>query len=486
MGQKPTIHELRRLHELMKAIEHKRKFNKIEVWEPYPKQQEFLALGSTKRERLLIAGNQLGKSETGAYEAACHLTGIYPPDWKGHRFNRATHGWVAGETGTVVRDVQQAKLCGPPGVEEEFGSGMIPRECFVGKPTLIGRPSDAYDTVWIRHSSGGVSSAQFKSYEQGRTKFQGSTKDWIWFDEEPAQPIYTEGLARISSRADGIAWATYTPMFGSTWLTDRFTMEDHKSRGFVRMSAADAAHAAKRIDEIKSMYPQHEWDARIYGMPLKGSGRVFHASLEQITEAYIGALPLLWTKLWGVDFGIGHPFAAVLTAWDREADIIHVVHTIRMADALPIQHADAMRKIAALVPVSWPHDGHDRDKGSGEPLARQYKAQKLIMLPNHSQFEDGGNSFEAGIFEMDTRMRNGHLKVYDHLGDWHDEFHNYHRKDGKVVKEKDDLMSATRMAIMDKRFGRSVLLGGGVRRYRGATFSDGLPCATGIDFDPFQ
>ncbi len=483
MSAKPSVQELRRLHEVMQAIEKKRKFSKLETWEPYIKQKEFLDLGSKKRERLLTAGNQLGKSETGAYEAACHLSGLYPPDWKGHRFNRPNHGWVAGETGTVVRDVQQAKLCGPPGVEEEFGSGMIPRTCFVGKPTLIGRPSDAYDTIWVRHTSGGVSSAQFKSYEQGRTKFQGSTKDWIWFDEEPAQPIYTEGLARISSRADGIAWATYTPMFGSTWLTDRFILDNDKSRGYVRMTAADAAHAAARIEQIKAMYPQHEWDARIYGLPMKGSGRVFHASIEQISEAIIDNIPLVWTKLWGVDFGIGHPFAAVLTAWDRETDIIHIVHTVRMADALPIQHADSMRKMGALVPIAWPKDGYDRDPGSGEPLARQYKAQKLVMLPDHATFEDGSVSFEAGVFEMDTRFRNGQLKVYDHLGDWFEEFQNYHRKDGKVVKDRDDLMSATRMAIMMKRFGRAVNFGPGRATYKGARFPDGQPCAIGVDFD---
>ena len=29
--------------------------------------------------------------------------------------------------------------------------------------------------------------ARFKSYEQGRVKFQGETLDWLWFDEEPEE-----------------------------------------------------------------------------------------------------------------------------------------------------------------------------------------------------------------------------------------------------------------------------------------------------------
>jgi hypothetical protein len=44
------------------------------------------------------------------------------------------------------------------------------------------------------------------------------------------------------------------------------------------------------------------------------------------------------------------------------------------------------------------------------------------------------------------------FKVFKHLNDWWEEFHLYRRKDGKVVKEGDDLMSATRYPIMMLRF----------------------------------
>jgi len=54
------------------------------------------------------------------------------------------------------------------------------------------------------------------------------------------------------------------------------------------------------------------------------------------------------------------------------------------------------------------------------------------------------------------RMTTGRLKVFAHLADWFEEFRLYHRKDGKVVKEGDDLMSATRYGVMMLRFTRSV------------------------------
>ena len=70
------------------------------------------------------------------------------------------------------------------------------------------------------------------------------------------------------------------------------------------------------------------------------------------------------------------------------------------------------------------------------------------MLYEHAQFEDKSVSVEAGLMDMLARMQTGRFKVFKHLNDWWEEFRLYHRKDGKVVKEGDDLMSATRYAIM--------------------------------------
>ena len=46
---------------------------------------------------------------------------------------------------------------------------------------------------------------------------------------------------------------------------------------------------------------------------------------------------------------------------------------------------------------------------------------------------------------MLIRMESGRFKVFKHLTDWFDEYRLYHRKDGRVHKEGDDLMSATRL-----------------------------------------
>jgi phage terminase large subunit-like protein len=482
MNAEPTPEEIKQFVDALGVVEYAETYERFKSFEPYPKQERFLALGRTKRERLLTAGNQQGKTETGAFEVACHLTGEYPPWWKGRVWDRPTKGWIAGETALAVRDTQQKKLCGEPGVIELFGTGMIPKDLFVD--TSLGRSiSDGYDTIQVRHKSGGISIGRFKSYEQGRSKFQGDTLDWVWNDEECPMEIYSEELARITA-TQGMIFTTFTSMKGATALTNRFHLEESPDRDMVKMGIKDALHIpVSDHEKIIAGYLPHEREARIHGGIIRGHGRVFELSDELISEPMLTYIPPQWTKLWGIDFGIGHPFAAVLCLWDKDNDVIHVHHCIRIPDQLPIQHAFAMKQIGAAVPVAWPKDGGDREKSSGEPLAAAYKKHGLLMGPDHATWPEdagGGISTEAGILEMIDRMRSGRLKVANHLAEWFEEYRDYHRKDGQIVKIRDDLMSATRVAIMAKRFGRSVSLGSGGAPPRGSGM------ARNVDFDPFS
>jgi len=79
------------------------------------------------------------------------------------------------------------------------------------------------------------------------------------------------------------------------------------------------------------------------------------------------------------------------------------------------------------------------------------------MLTDHAQFVDGSVSVEAGLMDMLDRMKTGRFKVLRHLNDWFEEFRLYHRRDGRVVKEGDDLMAATRYALMMLRHARTAV-----------------------------
>lgn len=448
--------------------------HRIAFFEPYPKQQEFFDLGLVKRERLLMAGNQLGKTEAGAFETTCHLTGEYPDWWLGKRFEKPVRGWIAGETGLVVRDVQQNKLCGKPGVVSDFGTGMIPKAAFVDKPSLARGVTDAYDTIQVRHKSGGISTATFKSYEQGRTKFQGEPVDFVWLDEEPDLEVYSECLTRVTATR-GMVYVTFTPLKGRSAVVIRYLDEPSPDRGFVIMVIEDAKHIPpEERQRIIDGYPAHEREARARGVPILGSGRIYAIAEETIKEAPIEYLPPAWAKLWGIDFGIDHPFAAVLAAWDRDNDVLHFIHAIKLKDRSALEHAEAMKRIAAAVPVAWPHDGTQRDKGSGKALSQIYKDHGLLMLPEHAQFETGGYSREAAVKESEERMKTGRYKVAAHLSDFFAEYRLYHRKDGLIVRVEDDIMSACEKIVMAKRFARAVPLGPKVAKRKLGAIADGV------------
>ena len=205
--------------------------------------------------------------------------------------------------------------------------------------------------------------------------------------------------------------------------------------------------------QIIASYPAHEREARAKGIPILGSGRIFPVEEAMIAVDQIKPEPW-WTALGAMDFGWDHPFAAVKGYHDRENDIVYITSAFRAREQTPIMHAGALRGWGNWLPWAWPHDGLQHDKGSGDQLAEQYRAQGLNMLPERATFEDGTNGVEAGLMIMLDRMQTGRLKVSRHLAEWWEEFRLYHRKDGKVVKERDDLMSATRYLIMMLRFAR--------------------------------
>jgi len=467
-----------RKDQILKVLEEQartKRENRFKSFQPYEKQIEFCNASVDHSEVVLQAGNQLGKSEIGAYMATVFATGLYPDWWKGRRFDGPTRGWATGESTVAVRDVSQRKLCGPPGDDALYGTGMIPKSLLVGK--ILGHGAGgAFDTIKVKHVSGGISEISFKSYDQDRSKWQGATLDWLWCDEEPPVDHYMEGLARLVATG-GLAYSTFTPLNGMNLILPRFgerTPEAMKNRLVVRMRMTDAVHLAdkERQAALIATFPEHQRRARIDGLPMLGSGAVFEdveldslvvplrVQNEEIIHSTLGPLETRsWAKLWGVDFGISHPFAAALLAWDRDNDIVYLLAELKIKGGVPAIHASRMKAIAANVKVAWPHDGTQRDKGSGEQLAEIYKREGLQMLDKHATFATGGYSTEAGVMEMLSRMRSDRFKVAAGCIEWQEEFQGYHRKDGLIVKTNDDLLSATRVGIMQLRSSKAVALG---------------------------
>jgi phage terminase large subunit-like protein len=434
--------------------------NRLAHYRPYPKQVAFHEAGAKHRERLLMCANRFGKTMCGAAELAFHLTGDYPQWWNGKRFDKPVRAWAAGVTAETTRDVLQEKLIGPPFRESEWGTGMIPKAAIAGIATSRGIPA-AIDTVNVRHISGGLSSLQFKSYERGREKWQGAALEVVYFDEEPDEGIYSEGLTR-TNETGGIVYLCFTPLLGVSAVVQRFLSSGsavHPDRAVVCATIDDAPHFSESDKaRIVASYAPHEREARTKGVPVLGSGRIFPVAEESIATGRI-EIPDHWPRIGGMDFGWDHPFAAVELCWDRDADVVYVTRCYRVREATPILHSAALRPWD--LQWAWPRDGNRETlEGAGVALAEQYRRQGLDMLSDHAQFEPadgkaGSVSVEAGLMEMLDRMQTGQWKVFAHLNDWFDEFRLYHRKDGKVVKEYDDLLAASRYAMMMLRYART-------------------------------
>lgn len=379
-----------------------------------------------------------------------HLTGNYPDWWEGHRFDKPIIMLAGSESYELTRDGIQRLLIGSPMTESEWGTGYIPKACIVDTTRRSG-VSGALDSVTVRHVSGGTSTLLFKAYEQGRGKWQANTVDYVWFDEEPPEDVYFEGITRTNATR-GLIAVTFTPLKGMSTVVARYILEQSLDRDVITMTIDDAEHYSdEERARIIASYPAHEREARTKGVPSLGSGRIFPVAEEDIRVSPF-EVPKHWVQIGGLDFGWDHPTAAACLAWDRDADVIYVTKVYRKSEATPIIHAAALKPWGAWLPWAWPHDGLQHDKGSGERLKAQYEKQGMKMLADNATFEDGSNGVEAGLMEMLDRMQTGRWKVFSTCSDWFEEFRLYHRKDGKVVKERDDAISASRYAMMMKRF----------------------------------
>ena len=454
--------------EVVRLLEEKQqriKFNKLKHFAPYDWQKELCNATDKHKQVLAMTANQIGKSTSGAYITAVHATGLYPDWWEGHRFTKPTYMWVAGVSNDTTRDICQTELFGLAEDDEKWGTGMVPLECIGQRTRRRGTTGNTYDSVMVKYhgSDGkfkGYTRIGFKSYEMGEEKFFGRPVDWIWLDEQPPSNIYTQCITRTVATG-GYVMMTFTPEHGVTPVVHQFMHERQPGQYLLQASWDDAPHLTEEVKgQLLAQYPPHERELRSKGIPVFGSGLVYPISEADITCAYFD-IPNNWQRICGLDFGWDHPTAAVWMAYDAQGDIMYVYDEYTQRQAMATTHAAAINSRPRYIPVAWPKDGLQSDKGSGIGLAEQYRTLGVNMLPDYfrnplapGDTGKGNNNIEPGVMEILHRMETGRFKVFPHLMEWFKEFRAYHRKDGKIEPINDDLMSATRYAAMSiQRFG---------------------------------
>ena len=163
-------------------------------------------------------------------------------------------------------------------------------------------------------------------------------------------------------------------------------------------------------------------------------------------------IPAHWFVIGAMDFGWDHPQAQIQIAWDKDNDMFYLTHAWKQRHTSPNDAWGAVKKWQENVPVAWPHDGLQTEKGSGLQQKSYYEEAGFNMLYEKSTWEDGGNGVEAGVFELRDLMQKGKFKAFAGLRDFFDEFNQYHRDpNGKISKTMDDILDSIRYGYMMRR-----------------------------------
>jgi phage terminase large subunit-like protein len=405
--------------------------------ELYDETLQWFKAGADFMEIVIFGGNRTGKTEAGAYLTSLFATGEYPDWWQGRRFPGATSGVVAGRDGKTVRDSVQQKLLGFPG--REMGTGLIPKDRLVLSKCKKGTGTpNLYDTLVIQHVSGAESIINLKSYEAGRTAFEATKRHYVWEDEEAPIDIHRENVQRVFDFM-GLVFNTYTPLKGQTELTRdlrKRAREDNPSVYMSTLTWDNVPHISdEKIAAYLQRYPAHELKARRWGIPKMGSGAIFTTDFDDVIAVQPFKIPDHWPRAYGLDFGWSpHPTAAVWGAWDRESDIVYLYSEHRMKQELPSVHADAIKMRGEWIKGNSETAGTNASDGQRMIDIYRRLGLKLIKAKKDT---------EANIYAMRQRIETGRLRVFKTMVMWQEEYESYHRNEGKIIKEFDDLMDGT-------------------------------------------
>jgi phage terminase large subunit-like protein len=439
-------------------------FNKIDTYFPdegpfrrelYPKQMEFFAAGATFRERAAISSNRSGKSESGAFEAACHLTGRYPKWWKGRKFDKPISAWAVGTTNETTREVVQEKLLGrlerkPGDIASDvigLGTGMVPKQ-YINHVDYNPQVRGAVKSFWVDHMSGGRSVLYFKSFEQGREAFEGSSRDLIWMDEEVPMDIYLECLTRTAT-TNGIVYLTFTPLRGLSdvvllFMPDGEVPAEFKPGGrhVTQWTWEDVPHLDAKVKaELLASYPPHQRDARTKGRPSLGQGAIFPVEEDKISVAPF-EIPKWWPRCYGMDVGLRT--AAMWAAKDPSSNIIYFYREYYREEAEPGTHAAAIKAPGSWIPGVIDPASRGRTPIDGRRLIDMYRNLGL-QVTEADNTVGGGMNDEAGLYSMWEAMEAGNFKVFSTLTRFWREFRLYRRDvKGRVVKKDDELVDCAR------------------------------------------
>ncbi len=350
-----------RLAVIEKELERRREGEKnITEYNKRKKHRKQLAFHKCKkRNRWVFGGNRSGKTECGAVECLWILRGIHP-----YRTNRRdAFGWAVSLSTQVQRDVAQAKIL-----------KYLPKNWISEITMLAGRrdsPSGGViDQIKIKNVFGGISTLGFKSCDQGREKFQGSSLDFVWFDEEPPRDVYEECLMRVMDRRGDI-FGTMTPLKGKTFIYNEIYLNRRNNPQIWHecMTWADNPYLSKKEARLlESSLDGAALDARKYGRFSDGAGLVYPEFDESVHVIPPFAVPPEWQDAISIDPGLNNPLSAHWYCVDWDGNIYVVAEHFAAGKDVDF-HAAAIKEISRR--LGWKTDSRGRVRALIDSAANQ-------------------------------------------------------------------------------------------------------------------
>lgn len=333
--KKQKIYEA--IYEIENEIEKRNKCCALEKYnageKKHLKQLEFHKC--LKRNRWVFGGNRSGKTECGAVESVWLARGIHP-----FRPNKKDVSiWVVSLSKQVQRDVAQSKIfhyLKPDWVEEivmETGSKDFPQNGFV-------------DYILVKNIFGGTSKIGFKSCDQGREKFQGTSLDFVWFDEEPPEEIYRECKMRVIDRK-GEIFGTMTPLKGLTWVYNEIYLNEGGDDEVwsISMNWDDNPYLDEdEIKSLKSSMSEEELESRCYGKFKSFGGLVYPEFDPQIHVVEPFDVPKEWFDKISIDPGLNNPLSAHWYAVDFDGNVYVIAEHYEAGKDI-IYHSNSIKRI---------------------------------------------------------------------------------------------------------------------------------------------
>jgi len=294
-----------------------------------------------KKNRWVFGGNRSGKTECGAVETVWLARGIHP-----FKENKQRDGWVVSLSQQVQRDVAQSKIL-----------SYLKREWIDDIVMISGKKGSAsqgvIDTIYVKNIFGTISKIGFKSCDQGREKFQGTSLDYVWFDEEPPEDIYIECKMRVFDKC-GEVFGTMTPLKGLTWVYNTIYLNEAEDENvwYEQMEWNDNPYLNKKeILSLEANLSEDELNARKFGNFSSGTGLVYSEFDERINVIDPFDVPRDWYDKISIDPGLKNPLSCHWYACDYDGNIYVIAEHYDKQKTVDY-HASKIKDISAR--LGWP------------------------------------------------------------------------------------------------------------------------------------